>query len=233
MRTAARGVRNRPGRLLLNIKFGVGEQLDQRRHDLLVDDALDLVLVTGGDVRDRPARFLLNTLLVISRQQPEQRLQSVAVDDDLSLIVVAGHDVPHRSKRRNQHARMVARQELHETSTHSSLDDGLNFVVRTVAKVRERPARISEHLLVVRVHQASERRKRRSQRAKVRLRFTSAKVRQSPRRVTEHLDLRLGVELREERMQRVGVQHQVAAPRTVARDVPECPNRLLAHVGVV
>ena len=50
VRSTTCGVRNRPSRLLLNVKFRVGEQFNERRNDFLINDALNLILVAGGDV---------------------------------------------------------------------------------------------------------------------------------------------------------------------------------------
>ena len=39
--------------------------------------------------------------------------------------------------------------ELDEAAAHASLDDGLNLLIWPVRKIRERPARVGEHLLVL------------------------------------------------------------------------------------
>jgi hypothetical protein len=60
---AGGGVADRPRRLLPDVELGVGEELDEGRDDVVLDDGLDLLLVSGGDVGDGPARLLPDPLL--------------------------------------------------------------------------------------------------------------------------------------------------------------------------
>ncbi len=94
-----------PGRAAENRERGSGHGLGRAAQDKLKASGhgcesqeaatqavahLDLLLGAGGDVRDGPARFLLDALLVAGGQQVEQAGQRAAVDDDLGWVGVGG-----------------------------------------------------------------------------------------------------------------------------------------------
>mmetsp|Transcript_17402 Transcript_17402/g.43072 ORF Transcript_17402/g.43072 Transcript_17402/m.43072 type:complete len:314 (-) Transcript_17402:912-1853(-) len=135
VRASAGGVGDGPRRLLFDVELGVGQQVDEGRDDVVLHDGLDLVLVPGSDVRDGPARLLLDALLVLCREQRQQRRQRAAVDDDLGLVVVTGYDVAHRAQRRDEHGRVLGAQQLHQPPAHAGLDDRLDLVVGAVGQV--------------------------------------------------------------------------------------------------
>ena len=56
---------------LADVELRVGEQLDEGRDDVGLDDSLDLLLVARGDVRDSPARLLADALLRGAQQVQE------------------------------------------------------------------------------------------------------------------------------------------------------------------
>ena len=56
--------------------------------------------------------------------------------------------------------RRRAQQQLDQAAAHAGLDDLLDLVVGAVGEVRQRPARVRQHLLVVGVDQLGQRRQR-------------------------------------------------------------------------
>ena len=97
---AGGGVADGPGGLLPDVELGVGEELDEGRHDVVVDDGLDLVLVAGGNVGDGPAGLLADALLG-GGEEGEEAGEGIVVDDELGLKVVAGHDVANGAEGRS------------------------------------------------------------------------------------------------------------------------------------
>ena len=100
--TAACRVGDGPGRLLLDVELGGGEEVHERRDDLRIDDGLDLLACPGSDVGDGPARLLADALLgrVKQREQPGQQ---PAIEGALRLGIVARHHVAHSAERRRLH----------------------------------------------------------------------------------------------------------------------------------
>src|SRR3989344_5596125 len=91
-RTAADGVRNGPGSLLLDVEFSVTQKIDEGRDDVGIDDDLNVGLGAGGNVGDGPASLLRDSLLGAVEERQEAR-EGGQVDDDLNLKLVAGNDV--------------------------------------------------------------------------------------------------------------------------------------------
>ena len=91
------GVGNGPGSFLANIEFGIAKKLNQRRNNVVLDDALNLLLVSGGDVRDGPTGFLANALFRAG-EECEQARQGIVVDDKLCLQVIARDNVSDRTE---------------------------------------------------------------------------------------------------------------------------------------
>ena len=58
---------------------------------------LDLELVSGGDIGQKPNGFFVDFLFGMIEQRREVR-KRVVVKDDLSLLVSARHNVAHRSQ---------------------------------------------------------------------------------------------------------------------------------------
>merc|ERR1719460_2451663 len=198
--------------------------------DVGVNHRLDLLLVPCGDVANRPARLLLDALLVVVGEELEEALQGPAVDDDLRLHIVPRDDVAHRSERRDEDRRRRVHQKLHQPLAHVDLDHGLDPVVRPVREVAESPQGVREDVLVDRSHELGQNGQRGLHLLEGRLGLAPAVVGERPGRVSEHGDLGLGVELREEGVHGVGVEHEVPALWAVAGDVAEGPHRLLSNV---
>lgn len=133
---------------LANVEFRVGEELDERGDDVRFDDGLDLLLVSGGDVGDGPARLLADALLGRA-QQVEQPRQRIEVDDHLRLKVIAGHDVPDGAQGRRLYGGRGVYQQLHQALAHPGLDHRLDLVVLPVRQVAQGPARVRQDLLGV------------------------------------------------------------------------------------
>jgi hypothetical protein len=91
-RTAAGGVRNGPGSVLLDVEFSVTQKIDEGRDDVGINDDLNVGLVAGGNVGDGPASLLLDSLLG-AVQERQKAGKGGHVDDDLNLKLVAGNDV--------------------------------------------------------------------------------------------------------------------------------------------
>jgi hypothetical protein len=95
---ARRGVRDGPRGLLLDVELGAPQQVDQRRHEVGVDDLLDLAVGARRNVGNGPAHLLANAALVVG-QQVQQLRQLGAVEHhlriDYGILVGAGiHQQP-------------------------------------------------------------------------------------------------------------------------------------------
>lgn len=89
------------------------EQVHQRRDQLVVNDGLYLLLGACSDVGDRPARLLLDGLLVIGSQQAEQALQSAAVDHHLQDNPKQPLFRRHRTATLDQHQQTNTKEPIH------------------------------------------------------------------------------------------------------------------------
>ena len=105
LKSARSGVRNGPTGLLLGLKIGVLQNVDQRRNDVAVcqrgpgyyeysrvNDRLNLQWRPGGDVGNGPAGLLSDTVLGRG-EQAKQSWQGAGRNDDLSLQIVTSDDV--------------------------------------------------------------------------------------------------------------------------------------------
>lgn len=155
LQTTRRGVADCPAGLLTRLEIAVGEQMNQRRNDVGVNNRLDLSRVAGRDVGDGPAGLLANAVLV-GAQQRQKAGQSAAVDDDLGLNVVAGDYVADGAKCWGLNRGRGVHEELHKTAGDASLNDGLDLVIGTVGEIRDSPARVDQDLVIQRIDQLGE-----------------------------------------------------------------------------
>ena len=68
---------------------------------------------------------------------------------NLCLRVVAGDDVADGSQRRRYHRRLVLAKQLDQPRHDVGIDHRLNLVVRAVSQIRQRPARVGQHLTLM------------------------------------------------------------------------------------
>lgn len=224
------GVADSPRRFLLDVKFRVLQQLYQRRDDAGVHHRTDLVLSACGDVGYSPARFLLYGLLLRGGEQAQEADESSHIDHDLRLLVVARHNIAHRPQRRHQHRSLVMRQQLHQATADSGIDDVLDAVVGPIRQVRQCPACVRQHLVVLHLNQPCQRGERLLHHCKIGLRLAPTEVGEGPRGVAHHADLDLLLQLLQQRLQRAGVEHHVAALGRVPCNVAQRPHSLLSNV---
>eukprot|EP00964_Phaeocystis_antarctica_P043784 scaffold25122_cov66-Phaeocystis_antarctica.AAC.1 len=210
---AARGgVGDGPGRLLLDVELGRGEQVHEGRDDVGLDHRLDLLARARGDVGDGPTGLLADALLR-AVEQCEQPRQRAAVEHALRLVVVAGDDVARGAQRRRLHrGRRVAHEGDHARA-NARVQDGLDLLVGPVGEVAQRPAGVGEHLVVVGEDELREHGEGGRHHGPRRLRLAAAEVGQRPRGVAQHRHLRVRVELLEQRLQSALRQDQVPALR--------------------
>eukprot|EP00955_Chlamydomonas_euryale_P021945 231679-Chlamydomonas_euryale.AAC.1 len=78
--------RRAPALPSLRSSLGVRQQLHERLDDAAVDDRLDLVARAGGDVGHRPARLLLDALLVVRAQEGQQTRYGAAAEHGLQGV---------------------------------------------------------------------------------------------------------------------------------------------------
>jgi hypothetical protein len=128
-----------------------------------------------GDVTDRPASFLANTLLWTAEKR-EQTGERVVVDDELRLQVVARDNVAHGSKRRRLDRWTRIEQQLHQATADTGFNDGLNLLVRTVRQVTQSPTCVREDFFVGTKDKLCECWQGRADQFKVWLGFATAKV---------------------------------------------------------
>lgn len=62
-KSAASSIADCPASLLLGLEFSMLKQMYKRRDEIRIDDRLDLIAVTRGDIGYSPACFLSNGLL--------------------------------------------------------------------------------------------------------------------------------------------------------------------------
>jgi hypothetical protein len=64
-------------------------------------------------------------------------------------VIVARDDVAREVQRGRLHLNRLVTHELDDARADARVEHGLDLLVRAIAEVRERPASIGEHLLVV------------------------------------------------------------------------------------
>lgn len=90
--SATRRVRHSPGCLFPCLILGRAQDIYEHRKYVRLDDCLNLLRVARRNIRDRPAGFFDDGVLVCV-QQLKQSGKRGAVKYDLSLSVVAGDDI--------------------------------------------------------------------------------------------------------------------------------------------
>mmetsp|Transcript_5742 Transcript_5742/g.11447 ORF Transcript_5742/g.11447 Transcript_5742/m.11447 type:complete len:512 (-) Transcript_5742:106-1641(-) len=230
-RTTTRGVGNRPSCFLTNVKFCRGQQLNQRRDNVVFNDGLDLFLVAGGNVGNRPACFLANTLLGTGKKGQQAR-QGIVVDDKLRLQIVTSDNVPHGPQGRRLDGRRGVQQEFDQATADTGFNDGLDFVIGSVTEIGQGPAGIRQDFFVGREDELSQGWEGDAYHFKVGLRFATAKVGKSPRRVPKHGKFAVLLQLMQEWGHGTGLQHQITAGRRVTGNVSQGPDGLFADVVV-
>ena len=68
------------------------KQMNERRNKICIDNRLDLITISCGDVGYCPACFLSNCFFGAG-EKTQQRRKSTTVDNDLSLDIVSSDDV--------------------------------------------------------------------------------------------------------------------------------------------
>mmetsp|Transcript_19440 Transcript_19440/g.39610 ORF Transcript_19440/g.39610 Transcript_19440/m.39610 type:complete len:334 (+) Transcript_19440:314-1315(+) len=183
--TARRGVGDGPRSLLLDVELGRGEQVHERRNDVGLDDGLDLLARSRGDVGDGPARLLADAFLRAVEQRKQAR-QRAAIEHALRLVVIAGDNVARSAQRRRLHGRRRVPHQGNHARTNASVEHCLDLLVRSVGEVAQRPAGVSEHLVVVREDQLRKHGQRRRHHRPRGLRLSAAQIGERPRRVAQH-----------------------------------------------
>ena len=123
-------VGNSPCSFLVNIEFGIGEKLDKRGDDVVVNDGLDLIFVSSGNVGYCPACFLSDSLFGASKKCQKTR-KSVVVDGELCLkvIVISSHDISNGSKSWGLHGWRWAKKKFDKVAAYTSLNDPFLFFI--------------------------------------------------------------------------------------------------------
>ena len=228
---ATRGVADSPGGLLPDVKLSVGEQLDQRRGNVGVNDGLNLVLVSGRDVANSPARLLPDALLW-GGEEGEEATEGIEVNNNLGLKVVPGDDVTDGTESGGLDGGGGVEQELDEPPANSSLNDGLDLLIRSIAQVAQGPAGVRKDFLIGAVYKLCKGEEAGLDRLEVRLGLTPAEVAESPGGVPEHGELGVLVKLLKEGLHGTGGKHLVPAWRAVSGDIPKGPDGLFPHIVV-
>jgi len=105
--------------------------VNERAHQVGVNDSLDLSGVASSNVADGPASLLADAILS-GAQKGEQSGKSTAVDDDLGLDVVSSDDVANGTEGGSLDRGRCVHEQLDKAAGNVSLDDGLDLVVGTV-----------------------------------------------------------------------------------------------------
>ncbi|RUS23557.1 hypothetical protein BC938DRAFT_474959 [Jimgerdemannia flammicorona] len=129
--TTRGGIRESPACLFLGLEIGVGEDVNQWRGDVGVNDRLDLRGIAGSDVGDSPAGLLADTVLG-AREKAEEGGKGTTVDDDLGLNIVTSDDVADRAESRRLDRGGRVHQQFNEATAHARLNDSLNLLVGAI-----------------------------------------------------------------------------------------------------
>ena len=192
--------------------------------------AFQLCQKSSLDVGEGIASLLADALAVVGQESCEAR-QGPGVDNGLHLRFLTRDNVAHRPQRGVLDLGRLVHEQLHEAGTHARVDDRLDLVVGSVREVRQRPARVGENLLVIRVDERRKGGERGLDEIKGRLGLATAQVGQRPDSVAQHRDpRRVGVQQVQERHQHTVAQHLVTHLDRVASNVSHRQHGLLAHV---
>jgi hypothetical protein len=112
-------------------------------------------------------------------------------------------------------------EELHQTSAHASVDNGLDLVVAAIGQIREGPAGIDEHLLVSGVEEIGEGWEGRAYELERGLRLATAEVGKSPGGVPEHGELGRLCQVLQEGTHGAVLKDVVAALRRIASNATQ------------
>ena len=147
LETTRSRVADGPASLLTSLKVSMGEEMDQRRNDVGVNDRLDLGRVSSSDVADGPASLLADAILV-GAQERQEAGKGTAVNDNLGLNVISSNNVANGPKRGRLNRGGGVHQELNKTPGNASLDNCLDLVVGPVREVGDGPAGVNKDLIV-------------------------------------------------------------------------------------
>mmetsp|Transcript_115139 Transcript_115139/g.365826 ORF Transcript_115139/g.365826 Transcript_115139/m.365826 type:complete len:583 (+) Transcript_115139:81-1829(+) len=228
---ASSGVADDPSCFLLDVKVAGREQVDDPRDQVVVDHLLDLVSVACRDVGDRPAGLLADALLGVDEQVHQGR-QHAALQHRLRLMVVSRDDVADGAKSGRLHEGRLVRKKLHEALADTGLQHGSDSIVRAIGEVGQCPAGVCKHLDIARGKQVRKRLQRRRDPLEGRRGLAAAEVGQRPSGVAHQRNTRGLSDQPHDGVQSAALKHQVAEVRTIACDVPEGPDGLLAHILV-
>ena len=122
--------------------------VDDRLDETVVDNALNLMLIAGGDVRQEPDGLLAGLIASLLQQRLEL-VQRTAVQHGLRLLVGAGHDVAQSSQRTGLHLRVRMAEQRHQVRHKAVVDHHLRDLRAYVGEVIDRPDGVHEHVLVL------------------------------------------------------------------------------------
>mmetsp|Transcript_2250 Transcript_2250/g.3525 ORF Transcript_2250/g.3525 Transcript_2250/m.3525 type:complete len:493 (-) Transcript_2250:130-1608(-) len=229
--SATRRVANSPGGFLANIKLSVGQQLNERWNNVVLNHSLNLVLVSSSDVRDGPARFLANTLLRIT-QKSKKTWEGIGIDNKLRLQVVTGNNVSNRSQGWGLDSWRWIEEELHQSSGDTRFQDGLNLFVRTIREVRKCPASISQDFFIRTENQLRQGRQGRSDHLKVRLWLSTAEIRKRPGSIAQHAELGILMQLLKQWCHSSCLKDQVTTWWRISGNVTQSPHGLFSDIVI-
>lgn len=228
---ANRQIADGPGRLLLCLKLSLRQVLDDLRQKPGIDDRLDLRLNAGGDVGQEPNRLLPDLLFGVT-QERRKVCKCVVVEDDLSLLVRSGDDVADGTQRGGLYLHLDMRQQRDQVRNDAAVDDQLDLLVAAVGQVAERPDGVDEDVHVRVVNEMTEGWKDLIDGLDRRRRvLVAAQVDDHPRDVAEEADGDVRFDERQQRLHNVHLDDVISKLRSIADDVAERPDGLLANVG--
>eukprot|EP00123_Amoebidium_parasiticum_P010744 comp20291_c0_seq1/m.25464 comp20291_c0_seq1/g.25464 ORF comp20291_c0_seq1/g.25464 comp20291_c0_seq1/m.25464 type:complete len:319 (+) comp20291_c0_seq1:824-1780(+) len=145
---SACGIGHGPCSLPLGAELRGVQHLNKGAKQPGLENRLDLLLSARSDIGYRPACLLAQTLLGTAHQVQKHR-QHTGIQHNLCLHVLAGHHVTQSAQGRGHHRLGRVHQQFDKPLAHPRLQHSLDLVVCAVTQIAQRPAGISQYLLIV------------------------------------------------------------------------------------
>lgn len=164
-------------------------------------------------------------------QQCRKVWQCIIVEHNLRLLIGSGHNVADRTQRCRLHLHLDVRQKWNQMWHNAAVDDELNLLIATIGQIAERPHGVNENVHIGVVYEMTECWKDLIDGLQGRWWvLVTAKIDNHPGDVAQEADGNVGLHERQQRRHDAHLNDIISQMRSIADDVAECPDRLLADI---